>query len=60
LCRDAEAYGLCARLAARADAELAKDCRDVVIDRLLGDEEPLGDVGVAMSLRDEGEDFELA
>jgi hypothetical protein len=51
--REPETDGLCARLAARADAELAQDRRDVVVDRLLGEEEPLGDLGVAEPLRDE-------
>jgi drug/metabolite transporter (DMT)-like permease len=45
--RDAEPLRLRSRLAPRSHAELAKDRRDVVPDRLLGQEEPLGDVGVA-------------
>lgn len=46
---DAEPCGLDACLATVAYAELSKDGRDVVIDRLLGDDEALGDLRVAES-----------
>src|SRR5438093_4417711 len=48
-----------ARLAARAHVQLAKDRRDMVVDRLLGENEPLGDLGVAEPLRDELQHLEL-
>src|SRR6266511_2771111 len=48
------------RLAARANAELPEDRRDVVVNRPLGEHEPLGDLGVAEPLRDEPEYLELA
>src|SRR6266511_6196346 len=43
------------RLAARANAELAEDRRDVVVDRPLRENEPLGDLGVAQPFGDESE-----
>jgi hypothetical protein len=38
---------VCGGFAAGADIELAQDCRDVMIDRLLGHDQALGDLGVA-------------
>src|SRR4029453_4004781 len=49
-----------ARLAASARAELAEDRRHVMIDRLAGDKEPLGDIGVTQALRDQREPLDLA
>jgi hypothetical protein len=43
------------RLAARANAELSEDRCDVVVDRPLGEHEPLGDLGVAQAFGDESE-----
>jgi hypothetical protein len=54
-----ESHGLGARLAASADAELSQDRRHVVVDRLLGHDEALGDLGVAPTPGEELEDFEL-
>ena len=42
------------------DAELAQDGRHVVVDGLLGHDEPRGDLGVAQPLGHEREDLELA
>src|SRR5207237_10361224 len=50
---------LCTRLAACANVQLAQNRRDVVVDRLLGENEPLGDLGIAEPLRDEPKYFEL-
>src|SRR4029453_5359278 len=50
LADEPEPNGLGARLAARSDAELAQDRRDVVIDRLRGEDEALGDLRVAKTL----------
>jgi hypothetical protein len=47
------------RLAACAHVKLAQDRRDVVVDRLLGEHEPLGDLGVAEPLREEPKYLEL-
>src|SRR5438445_10571290 len=55
-----EADGVCACLGARADVELAENRGDMVIDRLLGEDEPLGDLRVAEPLRHQGEHLELA
>ena len=49
----AEPPGHFSGLAARAHVELSEDRRDVMIDRLLGQHEPFGDLGVAQPLRDE-------
>src|SRR5438105_1712913 len=59
LAAEPEPHGLGTRLDARADVELAEDRRDVVVDRLLGEHEPLRDLGVAETLRDEHEYLEL-
>src|SRR5919108_169281 len=48
------------RLVAAADAELAEDGRHVVADRLLGDDEPCGDLRVRQAFGHEAEYFELA
>src|SRR5687767_6913676 len=53
LAGDPEANRLGARLAPRADAQLPQDRGDVVVDRLLGQEEALGYLCVAEPLRDE-------
>src|SRR2546426_2762667 len=55
-----EPRGLGACLTAGAHAELPEDRRDVVANRLLGEEEAFGDVCVAESLRHQFEDLELA
>src|SRR6266545_7238174 len=47
------------RLATRANAELPEDRCDMVVDRPLGEHEPLGDLGVAEPLGDESEHLEL-
>jgi hypothetical protein len=47
-------------LRACMDTELAQNRRNVVVDRLLGDDEPLGDLRVAQALREELENLELA
>src|SRR5687767_13843204 len=52
--------GQLGRFVAAAHAELGQDRGDVVADRLLGDEEPRGDLGVRQALRDELEHFCLA
>src|SRR5436190_13516164 len=57
--RDPEPHGLGARLAAIAHVELAKDRRDMVVHRLLGDEQSGGDVGVTKSPRHELEHLQL-
>ncbi len=56
---DAELGGPGARLAAIADVELSKDRRDVVIDRLSGQEQALGDFGVAKPPCHEPQDLHL-
>src|SRR5437764_14084013 len=48
------------RLRPRADAELAQDRRDVVIDRALGEEQALGDLRVAQAFGEQGDDLQLA
>lgn len=48
-----EPRGMGTRIHATAHAELAQDRRDVMIDRLLGEHEPFGDLGVAQALRNE-------
>ena len=50
---ETELRGVRDRFAARVRAELAEDRRDVVSDRLLGEEEALRDLGVAKPLDDE-------
>src|SRR5262245_30922649 len=60
LAADAQAARLGARLAAGAHVELAQDRRDVVADRLLGDEQPVGDLGVADPLAEKLEHLDLA
>jgi uncharacterized repeat protein (TIGR01451 family) len=45
---------------ARRDAELAVDMRDVLDDRPLGQEQPLGDAGVAAALRHQRQHLALA
>src|SRR3954467_15157952 len=57
---DAQAQGLGGGLAAALDAELAQDRRDVVADRALRQEEPLGDLAVAQPLGHQGQHLELA
>jgi hypothetical protein len=47
-------------LAPRVDAELAEDRRDVVVDGLLGDDEPLRDLRVAKAFGQQRQNFELA
>ena len=47
-------------LASVAGRQLAQDRRDVVIDRPRRQEQPLGDLGVAETVRDQREDVELA
>src|SRR5512132_1260898 len=42
------------------EAELAEDAGDVLLDRALGDDQALGDGGVAAALGHEGEDVQLA
>ena len=42
------------------EAELGEDAGDVLLDRALGDDQALGDGGVAAALGHEGEDVELA
>src|SRR6266508_1969107 len=55
-----EAISLRARLAARPNAQLAEDGRNVMIDRPLGEHQPLGDFGIAQSFGDESEHLLLA
>src|SRR3954454_15683179 len=47
-------------LAARPDPELGEDRRDVVLDGLARQEQPLRDVAIAQALGDQREDIELA
>src|SRR5206468_10292035 len=54
-----EPDGFRARLAPAADAELAQDCGNGVIDRSPGQHQPFRDLGVAQSLRHEPEYLEL-
>src|SRR5215211_9396553 len=42
------------------EAELAEEAGDVLLDRALGDDQALGDGGIAAALGHEGEDIELA
>src|SRR5215213_10827873 len=44
----------------RGEAELGEDARDVLLDGAVGDDQALGDGGVAAALGHEGEDVELA
>ena len=48
------------RLAARAHAELGEGGGEVALDRALGEEELVGDLGVGQALGDVGEDLALA
>ena len=56
---EAEPCRLGGRQPAVAHAELAEDRRDVVVDRLPGEEEPFGDLRVGQAFRDEREDLQL-
>src|SRR3954462_9661904 len=47
-------------LATRPDPELGEDRRDVVLDGLARQEQPLRDVAIAQALGDQREDIELA
>ena len=47
------------RLGAALQAELGEDARDVVLDRLLGEEHPLADLPVGQALGDQREQLEL-
>ena len=55
-----ESHGRGARLAAGADIELSQDRRDVMVDRFLGDDEPLGDLRVTQPVGEQHEHLELA
>src|SRR6266496_5883240 len=55
LAGEPEPDGLRGRLAARANAELSEDRCDMVVDRPRGEDEPLGDLGVAQPFGDESE-----
>ena len=57
---DAQAGGLGNCFASRVRVELAKDCRDMVVDRASRDDEAVGDFGVPQTFREEGEDVQLA
>ena len=57
---DVEAFGQAAGGLSIADAQLPKDRRDVVVDRLWGKHQPLGDLGIAGALADERQDLQLA
>src|SRR5436190_417082 len=48
------------RLAPRTHVELPQDRGNVVVDSSLGEEEAIGDLGIAQTLGDEQEDLELA
>jgi hypothetical protein len=50
---EAKPCGMGTRLQATAHAELAQDRRDVMTDRLLGENETIGDLGVAQPLRNQ-------
>ena len=56
---DPEAMSRGSRFAARPDRELPQDGRHVMVDRLLRDEEPLGDLTVPEPLPDEREHVEF-
>src|SRR5580704_14452882 len=58
--REPEPRSLGARLAASAYVELPEDRRDVMIDRLGGKEQQVGNVGAAQALRDQREHLDLA
>src|SRR5206468_4379695 len=60
LAGEPEADSLCARLNARANAQLAEDGCDVVVDRPFGEHEPLGDLGIPQPFGDESEHLLLA
>src|SRR3990172_9148826 len=58
--RQAEPRGFRARLAACTNTQLAEDGRDVVVDRLRGEEQPLRDVGVAEAFGDQCQHLDLS
>src|SRR5262245_37976026 len=57
--QEAQAAGLGDRRRPGRDLELAEDVRDMPVDRVLADEEPLPDRLVAESRRDEPKDLDL-
>ena len=54
------AGGVGGRLGPVAQAELGQQVADVVLDRLAGDEQPLGDLGVGQAGPDQLQDLGLA
>src|SRR4051794_13738257 len=57
---DAEGAGAAGGLGARVHVELAEDVGEVGRDRLLSDEQPLGDLAVGQPLGEEAQDLGLA
>src|SRR5687768_4804626 len=57
--QEAVSNGVCGRLGAGGDVQLAKDAGDVVLDRARADVERIGDLGVRAALDDEGQHLRL-
>jgi hypothetical protein len=60
LAREPKTHSFGACFAASAYVKLPQDRRDVMIDRLRGQEKPFGDVGIAQTLRHQSEHLDLA
>src|ERR1700749_1480664 len=57
---EADSVGRGGRLASAAYVEFAQDRRDVMVDRLLGDEQSSGDLRVAQVLGQQRQEVELS
>jgi len=55
-----ESHGRGSRLAASTDIELSQDRRDMMVDRLLGNDETLSDLRVTQPVGKQREHLELA